>query len=175
MSYYIAGLILHTFLDEKLTDFWVMLTHHVVTICLIGFSYSTNLHRIGMLVLMVHDVSDIFLDFGKCFHFIKWESFATVTFVGLISSWAYYRLWLYPTRCLYSSAVEAYDIMFVQEGHEPFAMYFALVGWLCILQVLHVYWFYLILRVAHKHLTEGELSDVRMKEKGDKKKQKKQQ
>ncbi|EGD72295.1 hypothetical protein PTSG_00315 [Salpingoeca rosetta] len=162
LSYYISGIVLHTLVDEKLTDFWIMLLHHVVTVCLLAFSYFHNFHRIGMLVLMVHDVSDIFLDSGKCFHFLKWESFATVTFVGLITSWAMYRLYLYPTKLLYSAAFEGYEVTFVDEGHEPFTMFYLLNIWLNILQVLHVYWFYLILKVAYKHLMEGELRDVRM-------------
>eukprot|EP00043_Microstomoeca_roanoka_P001252 m.31773 g.31773 ORF g.31773 m.31773 type:complete len:349 (+) comp10718_c0_seq1:285-1331(+) len=163
LSYYTAGIVLHSLVDEKLSDFWVMFLHHVVTICLLGFSYTSNFHRIGMLVLMVHDVSDIFLDSGKCFHFIRLESFATVTFVGLITSWAWYRLFIYPTKLIYSSTIDVFNIVFIEEGHEPFFTYYCLATWLCVLQVLHVYWFYLILRVAQKHIMEGKLEDVRMK------------
>lgn len=43
-------------------DFWVMFMHHVVTLCLLTFSWACNLVRIGTLVLMIHDFADIPLD-----------------------------------------------------------------------------------------------------------------
>ena len=36
-----------------------MFVHHLVTICLLVFSWSCNLVRIGTLVLLIHDFADI--------------------------------------------------------------------------------------------------------------------
>ena len=50
------------FFDVKRKDFWEMFVHHLTTIALMGFSWTCNLTRVGSLVLIVHDVADIFLE-----------------------------------------------------------------------------------------------------------------
>ena len=54
-----------------------MFVHHLVTICLLVFSWSCNLVRIGTLVLLIHDFADIplqvfmstFIELNKFFFF----------------------------------------------------------------------------------------------------------
>lgn len=47
------------FVDVQRKDFWQMFVHHVVTILLLCFSWACNLHRIGALVLVIHDFADV--------------------------------------------------------------------------------------------------------------------
>ena len=42
-----------------------MFFHHIATIVLIAFSYSVNYTNIGMLIMSLHDFSDIFLEVSK--------------------------------------------------------------------------------------------------------------
>jgi len=59
------------FFDVKRKDFWQMFVHHIATICLMAFSWVCNLHRIGTLVLLVHDCADIFLEVScMCLTFV---------------------------------------------------------------------------------------------------------
>lgn len=41
-----------------------MFIHHLVTVALLSFSWACNLHRVGALVLLIHDFADIPLEVG---------------------------------------------------------------------------------------------------------------
>lgn len=59
------------FFDVKRKDFWEMFIHHIVTICLLSFSWTCNLVRVGTLVLVTHDVADIILEAWKPWLYIS--------------------------------------------------------------------------------------------------------
>lgn len=61
MSFY-WSLTATQFFDVKRKDFWQMFIHHMVTLLLMALSWVCNLHRVGSLVLVVHDCADIFLE-----------------------------------------------------------------------------------------------------------------
>ena len=68
MSFYLSLACINlpvTFLTFHLIlfqDFWIQTIHHVVTISLLFFSFSTNFFRVGAVILLIHDVSDVFLE-----------------------------------------------------------------------------------------------------------------
>ncbi len=39
-----------------------MFIHHMTTIALMAFSWTCNLTRVGTLVLLIHDIADVFLE-----------------------------------------------------------------------------------------------------------------
>ena len=39
-----------------------MVVHHIVTVMLTTFSYSTGFFRIGCVIMLLHDLADIFLE-----------------------------------------------------------------------------------------------------------------
>ena len=41
-----------------------MVVHHIVTVLLLTFSYNSGFFRIGCVIIMVHDLADIFLEVG---------------------------------------------------------------------------------------------------------------
>lgn len=59
------GLLGTQFFDVKRKDFWMMFVHHGATIWLMSFSWTCNFFKVGTLVLIIHDVADIFLESAK--------------------------------------------------------------------------------------------------------------
>eukprot|EP00638_Chattonella_subsalsa_P006567 CAMPEP_0117756294 /NCGR_PEP_ID=MMETSP0947-20121206/13987_1 /TAXON_ID=44440 /ORGANISM="Chattonella subsalsa, Strain CCMP2191" /LENGTH=379 /DNA_ID=CAMNT_0005575843 /DNA_START=151 /DNA_END=1290 /DNA_ORIENTATION=+ len=148
------------FLDTKRKDFWEMFIHHIATLLLIAFSYMTNFVRIGSMVLLLHDVSDIFLESAKILNYTKqarpiFSIPADATFVAFAVVFFVSRLVLFPKRILYANLV---DVLNYFEMHPTYYIWAALL--LC-LQFLHVFWFYLICRLIKKFVVDGIEKDER--------------
>lgn len=144
-----------------------MIVHHLITITLILASFLTNFTRIGTSILLVHDFADVFLEFGKCINYISkspeskaWASPLTdACFACFALSFFVTRLVIYPRFLLYSFLYESAAIMGMWPGYWLFST--MLVG----LQCLHVFWFYLIVRMIYRLMIVGEIEkDVRSDE-----------
>ena len=55
------------FIQPKQKDFYIMLVHHVTTLFLIYTSLLSGLHRIGSVILVLHEISDPFMEVAKLF------------------------------------------------------------------------------------------------------------
>ncbi|CAG0883908.1 unnamed protein product [Cyprideis torosa] len=49
------------FFDSRKKDFWQTAIHHLTTLLLLYFSWMLNWMRVGAVILLLHDISDIFL------------------------------------------------------------------------------------------------------------------
>jgi ceramide synthetase len=95
------------FSKEVEIKFWEYLLHHYVACALIFFSLTLNIrnpkiHRLvkaGMMVLVVHDISDILLSIGRSYNDMKTSNkyLVYLQYVVLQVSWIYTRLWVFPT------------------------------------------------------------------------------
>ncbi|XP_047596231.1 ceramide synthase 4-like [Lutra lutra] len=149
LSFYVSLLIMLPF-DVRRKDFKEQVTHHFVTILLISFSYSSNLLRIGSLVLLLHDASDYLLEAGKMF------KVCDTLFIIFSLVFFYTRLVLFPTQILYTTYYES-----IAKGGPFFGYYFFNVL-LLMLQLLHVFWSCLILHMTYSFMKKGWMEkDVR--------------
>jgi hypothetical protein len=149
------GCYVHQLLWTEVTrlDAAEMITHHIVTILLITISYLTGFFRIGASILFIHDLSDIFLEVAKVFHYIskpapnRWmKDWIVDPLFGVFTiSFFLTRLVFYPSNILVSV---------FKDGHGQFGCEWAgcatYVGLLFSLQCLHVFWFYLIAKMVYK-------------------------
>ncbi|XP_053209499.1 ceramide synthase 5-like [Panonychus citri] len=154
LGFYIS-LIISQFFDVKYSDFWQMFIHHVVTVLLLCFSWACNLHRIGTLVLIIHDFADIPLEGAKIARYLRNPVLANIVFAALLVCWIYSRLGLLPTRVI---AYSTYYALFIL---PMFPAYYIFNGLLCALQVLHIIWTWLILKIAHNAIFVDGVKDLR--------------
>ena len=110
MAIWLVTCFQHRFVEEKHKDYFLMFAHHLVTIALVGCSYSYNYLRVGVVVLYLHDVSDVLGDLTKIFNYCKLEGarglfLLEMCFAALLYSWAYYRLYLFPTKVIVDGVV----------------------------------------------------------------------
>jgi len=150
----------HRWIESRHKDYFVMFTHHVVTIFLISVSWFINL-KFGVLVLLLHDASDIGVDLLKMSNYAGRGSesgglpITEVIFVTALVVWIYLRLWVYPTVLLRSAFYES--VMVCEDvGVNCSVMRLALV----ILQIMHVWWTYLLIRILVRGITHDSGRDV---------------
>ncbi|XP_052791406.1 ceramide synthase 5-like isoform X2 [Mya arenaria] len=155
LGFYLS-LMFSQFLDVKRKDFFEMFLHHIATVLLLSFSYMGNYLRVGTLVLLIHDCADFWVEAAKLAKYAKAHRLCDILFAVFAIVWFITRLLLYPLKILKASWILSVEIV----GFFPSLYFFN--GWLCILLVLHFYWFSLICRVAYDALTKSsEVDDVR--------------
>ncbi|KAK1890815.1 Ceramide synthase 2 [Dissostichus eleginoides] len=156
MSFY-GSLLLRVAFDVKRKDFKEQIIHHLATLVLLSFSWCANYIRIGTLVMLIHDASDVLLESAKVFNYAKWEKTCQGIFVVFAIVFMVTRLIIFPFWLIHCTWV--YPVL-----HYPafFGYYFFNVM-LVVLLCLHIFWAYLILHMIKKfmfgNLTRDERSD----------------
>lgn len=148
------SLIVSQFFDVRRKDFWQMFIHHVVTIALIVMSWWANMVRIGTMVLLYHDVADIFLEVAKLCKYAKYNKLADLFFVLFAIIFIISRLGFYAFHVVYSTYSEAYEFM---DPRFPAAQSFRAL--LLALLLLHGIWTYTILRMAVLMMRKGSVGE----------------
>merc|ERR1711939_609409 len=68
--------------------------HHIVTLWLVGWSYTINLTNIGIAVFVSMDIPDVFLAASKRLNYLGLQRTSEVSFALLMIVWHYMRHWL---------------------------------------------------------------------------------
>ena len=72
-----------------------------------------------------------------------------------LGTWAWLRLWLYPRVAVYSAV---FEFPLGDQGAAPAGRVCGIL--LCVLQCMHVWWFYLFLRIAYRLLSAENAHDA---------------
>ncbi|XP_042560532.1 ceramide synthase 5 [Clupea harengus] len=150
------SLMFSQFIDIKRKDFLIMFVHHLATIILISFSYITNMVNAGSLIMLAHDSSDFLLEAAKLANYAKYQRVCDFLFVVFGICFFVTRLIIFPFWLIYTTMIESVEII------GPYPTWWVFTGLLLVLQVLHIFWSYLIARIALKALMRGKVAkDVR--------------
>ncbi|KAJ2741036.1 Sphingosine N-acyltransferase lag1 [Coemansia sp. BCRC 34301] len=151
--------------EERRKDHNEMMAHHVVTITLVLSSYAFHFTRFGHVFMLVMDFPDIFLSAAKMFRYLDYDLVPNVLFGAFSTSWIVTKHWL-CLKMMISIWTQGTTSVPLEKRYPVYPNSYAsypIVGtlWfvLCVLQVILLYWFYLILKVLQRVLIKGEDAD----------------
>lgn len=151
-------------------DFREMLVHHLVTNALVIGSSRYRLTRVGSMVFMVHDISDVPVDFSKLANFMKWKAATAACFFTMVVLWFIFRLSVLPFVIYKSVLYEA--IYVLEDGLIDPKMYLAywyfFVLLLAAIILLHATWFLMFIKMGYYLIFKGEAHDFSEHKKGEK-------
>ncbi|KAG2382746.1 hypothetical protein C9374_005326 [Naegleria lovaniensis] len=183
-AFYFQALFSLLFIDERMKDFVEMLIHHIVTIVLIVWCVISYYHRIGTLVLLLHDVVDVFLYIAKTLNHLKFERTCETVFVGFVLSFFVLRLIYLPYLIIHSLFYtfnswdypqRYYVFRYVTNVHDYFEIssygacclkycvssFWSLIALLVVLVLLHIFWFSLVTKMIVNIVSGKGKQDIR--------------
>ncbi|KAI8882662.1 IGPD-domain-containing protein, partial [Backusella circina FSU 941] len=152
-------------IEKRRKDHFAMLSHHIITIALLGSSYYTNFTRIGNAVMCCTDLSDILLSFAKMLKYLNLTTLCDIMFGLFALSWPITRHVLF-SMIIWSTAVEPSKYLDMKWEPEKGKYFTATTQKIYILlffslNVIMFYWFYLIVKVIVRVLQGKNAEDNR--------------
>ncbi|KAL3652246.1 hypothetical protein CASFOL_001927 [Castilleja foliolosa] len=136
--------------ETRRKDFSVMMSHHVITVFLIAFSYTARFFRVGTVVFALHDGSDVFLEAAKVLKYSGNELGASVCFGLLGYTKAYILSILATTTCAKSWSCHSHILQ----------LYYFFNTMLLTLLVFHIYrWILICAMITRQLKNRGQLSE----------------
>lgn len=139
------------FFRDITSDYNEMTLHHIATFgCY--FAMIANNQRLGYVAFYLHDIADIFTTMGRTLSSTKLESLIIFCVVCLLSSWVWTRLIVLPQILFRLVTTPVNECMFYIQTLNMLQI--------SMLQLMHVYWFYLIAGMAAHKLRTGKTEDT---------------
>lgn len=149
------------FVYERRKDFHLLLVHHMATIFCLLSGYSLKEYEIGMIILLLHDLCDPFLEVSKiAFSLAEDRSgkvdrrLVRVTDVAtplLLLTWISTRLYLFPLRCIW-------PVSRINRSCDFVHVYWVTML-LTVIFFLNVIWSGMIVRALYNRLKFGLFTD----------------
>ncbi|KAI5135480.1 uncharacterized protein NESG_01328 [Nematocida ausubeli] len=151
---YYSGSFITMFFEEKQSDFYLMIYHHFVTLVLVGFSYRYNFLRYGVFIMLLHDISDSWMDSAKIAVYLGYQTLGNILFI------IFSILFIVPRILIYVFMILIPGYSFLWEFGSKLLV--PIWGLLLGVFLLNSYWSVLIVRMAIEFIKKGELTkDIR--------------
>eukprot|EP00049_Salpingoeca_infusionum_P007877 m.127157 g.127157 ORF g.127157 m.127157 type:complete len:262 (+) comp13850_c0_seq3:152-937(+) len=149
LAYHLHSMVVDIVVGAKVE----MHIHHVVTVLLISMAMMMNYTRGASIVMLLHDIPDVFAALVKGAISIAFPWLVKSSFAAVVLSWFYFRLYLFG---LLNWSV-AYAPVPKWTVRVPF------VALLVVLQCLQVFWFGMFFYMLFQSSTSGKVVDVSVK------------
>eukprot|EP00118_Oscarella_pearsei_P025192 m.307700 g.307700 ORF g.307700 m.307700 type:complete len:339 (+) comp42664_c0_seq1:43-1059(+) len=169
LGFYVHSFYATFFMDDIRKDFLIMVAHHILSIALIAFSMAVGYYHIGVLLVFLHDILDVILEYSKCMLYMKtqskkevakWELRANIGFGIFMVLWLIFRIYYYFFSILHNSGHLAPKL----NSALPFYFFFNTMLWL--IYLMNVYWYYFVILVAVRIFTGKGAKDTRENKEG---------
>lgn len=141
-------------------DFSEMFVHHIATnLLIIGSSFS-RLTRVGGMVFLVHDLSDVPVDLSKLANFMKWKWITIACFTLNCIVWCITRLTILPFVIFRSAVLESHYLL--ERGLDPLLWIFfrkIFISLMVVLILLHFTWFLMFMKMWQTFFQKSEVHD----------------
>lgn len=111
--------------------------------------------------MLIHDISDIFLEGAKLARYADHEDLALKLFITFALSWVVLRCFIYPYMVVQRVLIDPVVYVALPNNINPQPHYSAFGTMFLVLFFLHLYWTYLIFKVIERQLRTGTTNDVR--------------
>ena len=155
LGFALHSLLFHALVSKRRHDYWEMGLHHVVTVLLVLFSYAGGLHRIGALVLFLHDVPDIFVYLAKATADSKFPNACLGFYFGMVGSWGWCRLYVFPRYAIGVAWLHAGTA-----GGCSAPTFGWLTAMMILLLLLHIWWFTIFMKMGYDAIFKGVTRDL---------------
>lgn len=158
-------------IEKRRKDHYQMLSHHIITCCLMVGSYNYYYFRIGHIILMIMDSVDILFSAAKILRYLGYSKLCDFMFFCFLMSWIILRHGLY--NYLYYHAWTKASLLMPDAKCIPGVLQRrcwtngvinTFLGLLGGLQIITIVWMYLIVKVAYRVVTGQGAEDVRSDE-----------
>lgn len=134
---------IYLFIEQKQSDFTNMLLHHVCTLSLILFSYTTSYSNIGSLVLFLHNETDVLLHITR--FLIQTDHYIITGVVGVIFTLNF----IYMRQIVFGHVIYVLYLYFKDKFIIVNTTMFL---FLCVLFIMHFRWSMILLYKAKELL-----------------------
>ncbi|GAV47043.1 hypothetical protein ZYGR_0E00540 [Zygosaccharomyces rouxii] len=157
-------------LEKPRKDYPELVFHHIVTLLLIWSSYVFHFTKMGLFVYVTMDISDFWLSLSKTVNYLDHPSTPTV-FITFIFHWVYLRHWV-NMRILWSVLTEFrtvgdFVLNFATQQYKCWISLPIVFSLIAALQLVNLYWLFLILRILYRLLKDNVRKDERSESESD--------
>ena len=137
-------LLLFTTGDKRANDFSEALLHHVVALFLVLGSYLANIMPMGSLIMVYHDVCDIFSSGVRVLGDSDYNgsNITLFVYISFLAAWMHLRVFLLP-QLVYQIYIKAEIGSPAFEHSKVITQLFT--AFLSVLYTMHLYWTYILL------------------------------
>eukprot|EP00771_Trimastix_marina_P001895 gnl/Trimastix_PCT/3005.p2 GENE.gnl/Trimastix_PCT/3005~~gnl/Trimastix_PCT/3005.p2 ORF type:complete len:324 (+),score=93.41 gnl/Trimastix_PCT/3005:67-972(+) len=158
-AYYWHLLSFFLFVEERgKRGFWDMFVHHCVTLALVGMSLVLGFFKVGMVIMWLHDFTDVPATLSKLFNLHDWFLGAASTLVVNMIFWFLLRLVYFPYVILKGTIYGGW-VHVHKQGQLGLVPYVLFQLFLITLVVLHAYWEYCFGRIIFDSTRDSKCKD----------------